>query len=87
VLYRAWQRGNPMPLLAVAPSAEQPLPQSLRRFEREYSLAAELAAEWVAKPPLALTRHEGRTILKLAGPGGGPLDLTLERHRMYVEAH
>ena len=45
-------------------SAEQPSPQSLRRLEHEYSLAAELDPAWAAKP-LALTRHEGRTILVL----------------------
>ena len=77
-LYRARQRGNPMPLLAVAPTAEQPLPESLRRLEHESSLAAELEPAWAAKP-LALTRHEGRTILVLADPGGEPLDVVLER--------
>src|ERR1700733_8002227 len=79
-LYRARQHGNPSPLLVVAPSAEQPLPRSLRRLEREYSLAAELEPAWAAKP-LALTRHEGRTILVLADPGGEPLDLILESER------
>src|SRR5947209_19641483 len=79
-LYRARQHGNPSPLLVVAPSAEQPLPQSLRRLEHEYSLAAELEPAWAAKP-LALTRHEGRTILVLADPGGEPLDRVLERER------
>src|ERR1700677_3347645 len=77
-LYRARQRGNPSPLLVVAPTAEQPLPQSLRRLEHEYSLAAELEPAWAAKP-IALTRHEGRTILVLADPGGEPLDRVLER--------
>ncbi len=77
-LYRARQHGNPSPLLVVAPAAEQPLPQSLRRLEHEYSLAAELEPAWAAMP-LALTRHEGRTILVLADPGGEPLDLILER--------
>jgi len=80
-LYRARQRGNDMPLLVVAPTAEQPLPQSLRRLEHEYSLAAELEPAWAAKP-LALTRHEGRTILVLADPGGEPLDRVLERDRL-----
>ena len=79
-LYRARQRGNPSPLLVVAPTAEQPSPQSLRRLEHEYSLAAELEPAWAAKP-LALTRHEGRTILVLADPGGEPLDRVLERDR------
>ena len=77
-LYRARQRGNDSPFLAVAPAAEQPLPQSLSRLEHEYSLAAELEPAWAAKP-LALTRHEGRTILVLADPGGEPLDRILDR--------
>jgi serine/threonine protein kinase len=80
-LYRARQHGDPMPLLVVAPTAEQPLPQSLRRLEHEYSLAGELDSAWAAKP-LALTRHEGRTILVLADPGGEPLDRVLERDRL-----
>jgi serine/threonine protein kinase len=77
-LYRARQRGTEIPFLAVAPAAEQPLLQSLRRLEHEYSLAAELEPGWAAKP-LALTRHEGRTILVLADPGGEPLDRILDR--------
>src|SRR5216683_3554573 len=77
-LYRGRQHGNPSPVLAIALSAEQPSPQSLRRFEHEYSLAAELDPAWAAKP-LALTRHEGRTILVLEDPGGEPLDRVLER--------
>src|ERR1700733_7531766 len=77
-LYRGRQRGNPAPVLVLAPTAEQPLPQSLRRLEHEYSLAAELESAWAAKP-LALTRHEGRTILVLTDPGGEPLARVLER--------
>jgi hypothetical protein len=79
-LHRARQRGDQTPLLVVAPAAEQPLPQSLRRLEHEYSLAAELEPMWAAKP-LALARHAGRTILILADPGGEPLDRVLERDR------
>src|SRR5271155_5762968 len=78
ILYRGKQHGNPSPVLAIAPSAEQPSPQTLRRLEHEYSLAAELDSAWAAKP-LAITRHEGRTILVLKDPGGEPLDLVLER--------
>src|SRR3984885_14667400 len=77
-LYRARQHKNPSPLLVVAHTAEQPMLQSLRRLEHEYSLAAELEPAWAAKP-LALTRHEGRTILVLADPGGEPLDRILDR--------
>src|SRR6202521_1436038 len=77
-LYRGRQHGNPSPVLAIALSAEQPSPQSLRRLEHEYSLAAELDPAWASKP-LALTHHEGRTILVLKDPGGEPLDQVLER--------
>ena len=77
-LYRGWQHGNAAPVLAVTLAAEQPSPQTLRRLEHEYSLAAELDPGWAAKP-LALTRHEGRTILVLNDPGGEPLDRILER--------
>src|SRR5229473_479354 len=77
-LYRGRQHGNPSPVLAIALSAERPSPQSLRRLEHEYSLAAELDPAWAARP-LALTRHEGRTILVLQDPGGEPLDRVLER--------
>src|SRR5216683_171259 len=77
-LYRGRQHGNPSTVLAIAPSAEHLAPHSLQRLEHEYSLAAELDPEWAAKP-LALTRHEGRTILLLSDPGGEPLDLVLQR--------
>jgi PAS domain S-box-containing protein len=77
-LYRGRQHGNPSRVLAVALAAERPSPQGLRRLEHEYSLAAELDSAWAAKP-LALTRHEGRTILILMDPGGEPLDLVLQR--------
>src|SRR6202522_2865268 len=77
-LYRGRQHGNPSPILVVALTREQPSPQSLRRLEHEYSLAAELDPAWAARP-LALSRHEGRTILVLKDPGGEPLDRILER--------
>src|ERR1700723_3243126 len=77
-LYRGRQHGNPSPVLVVALTGEQPSPQSLRRLEHEYSLAAELNPVWAAQP-LALDRYEGRTILVLKDPGGQPLDRILER--------
>jgi signal transduction histidine kinase len=77
-VYRGRQRGNPSPILAIALCADPPLPQGLRRLEHEYSLAAELDPAWAAKP-LALTHHEGRTILVLEDRGGEPLDQVLER--------
>jgi PAS domain S-box-containing protein len=79
-LYRGREYGQQTSVLAVAPAAEQPSPQSLRLLEHEYSLATELDETWAAKP-LALTRHQGRTTLILKDPGGEPLDRILERHQ------
>jgi PAS domain S-box-containing protein len=76
-LYRGRKHDDPSPVLAIALS-EQPSPQSVSRLVHEYSFAAELDPAWAAKP-LALTRHEGRTILVLKDPGGQPLDRILER--------
>jgi PAS domain S-box-containing protein len=76
-LYRGRKHDDPLPVLAIA-LFEQPSPQSVRRLMHEYSLAAELDPAWAAKP-LAITRHEGRTILLLKDPGGQPLDRILER--------
>src|SRR6202521_594613 len=78
ILYRGRQRGTPLPVLVLTPVAEQPTPASLRRLEHEYSLAAELDPAWAAQP-LALTRHEGRTILVLKDPGGEPMDRILDQ--------
>ena len=57
-LYRGGLRGAASLLLVVAPTAEHPSPQSLRRLEHEYSLADDLDSAWAAKP-IALTRHQG----------------------------
>jgi hypothetical protein len=79
-LYRGPTLGDQSPVLAMAVSAEQPSPQSLRRIEHEYSLAVKLDAIWGAKP-LALTRHEGRKVLILHDPRGEPLNRVLERKK------
>jgi predicted ATPase/signal transduction histidine kinase len=76
--YRGRQHGRPSPVLVVALTAVQPSPQSLRRLEHEYSLEAALDPAWASRP-LALTRHEGRTMLVLEDPGGVPLDRILDR--------
>lgn len=77
-LYRGREHGNPSSVLVIAPSLEQPLPETLRRLEHECSLAAKLDPAWAARP-LALTRHEGRTILLLNDPGGEFLDGILKQ--------
>ena len=79
-LYRGREVGNQIPILAVAVAAEQPSPQSLRRLEHEYSLAAELDAAWAVQP-LALTRHQGRAVLVLKDAGGEPLDRLIEQRQ------
>jgi len=77
--YRGRESRSQRPILAVA-VAEQPSPQSLRRLEHEYGLAAELDAAWAAQP-LALTRDQGRSILILGDPSGEPLDRIIEQRR------
>src|ERR1700692_1774975 len=78
ILYRGRQNGNPFPVLVLAHISKQPTPASLRQLEHEYSLAAELDPAWAAQP-LALTRHQGRTVLVLNDPGGEPMDRILDR--------
>jgi PAS domain S-box-containing protein len=82
ILYRGERRrqtGASAPsILAVTPASERPTLACLRRMEHEYSLRTELDPAWAAVP-LALTRHEGRTILVLKDPGGEPLDQVLKR--------
>ena len=84
ILYRGQHRsridGVLPSILVVAPVWEHPAPGSLRRIEHAYSLAAELDPAWATRP-LALTRHEGRTMLVLTDPGGEPLDRVLARGR------
>src|ERR1700722_16272200 len=76
-VHRGRRHGDSCPVLVVAPAAEQPSVQSLRRLEHEFSLEADLDPAWAARP-LALTHHEGRTMLILKDPGGVPLDWILE---------
>jgi signal transduction histidine kinase len=77
-LYRGTERGNQMPILALAVAAEQPSPRSLRQLQHEYSLATELDAAWAAQP-LALTRHQGREVLILRDPGGEVLERIIKQ--------
>jgi len=78
-LFCGRRRGDRTPVLGVALAGQQPSSEGLRRLEHEYSLAPELDPGWAAKP-LALTRHEGRTLLILSDPGGEPMDRVLERN-------
>jgi PAS domain S-box-containing protein len=82
ILYRGRHRrrtdASPASILAVAPVSERPAPESLKRMEHEYSLAAELDSGWAARP-LALAPYQRRTMLVLTDPGGEPLDRLLGR--------
>jgi PAS domain S-box-containing protein len=71
-LYRGSGDGL-VPILVVAPAAEHPQVESLKRLEHEYSLRAELDAGWAVRP-LAITNWHNRTALVLEDPGGEPLD-------------
>ena len=77
VLYRDQRRNSTNGLLhstlVVAPLREHTAPRSLRRIEHEYSLRAELDPTWAVRP-LALSAHQGRSVLVLEDPGGQPLD-------------
>src|SRR5580692_5374326 len=70
------ERAGDAPILILAPVADRPAPASLARLEHECSLAAELDAEWSARPQ-RLARHRGRTVLVLADPGGVPIGKTV----------
>jgi len=66
--YRGSGTGELRPILVVAPVLRQPDPEAIRRLEHEYSLLEELDLGCALKP-LALIRHEGRTMLILQDPG------------------
>jgi len=77
-LYRGRQRGNPMPLLAVAPTTEPPPPQSLGRLEHERTLGAELEPQFLSwnfsTTPVGTTRATGRIYLTNKCPA--PMNLS-----------
>src|SRR5206468_11943357 len=54
-------------MLLLAPARDYASPATLARLEHEYSLAAELDPRWAARP-VALGRHQGRTVLALEDP-------------------
>jgi PAS domain S-box-containing protein len=72
-LYRGQRQEGASRILVLAPAAEYPRPQSLKRLEHECSFKEELDLVWAARP-IELARHWGRTLLVLEDPGGEPLD-------------
>jgi predicted ATPase/signal transduction histidine kinase len=67
-LYRGSGTGELRPILVVAPVLRQPASEAIRRLKHEYSLLKGLDLCCALKP-LALIRHEGRTMLVLEDPG------------------
>jgi PAS domain S-box-containing protein len=76
VLYRGRQSGNAVPILVLAPTTVRQAVANTTRLEHEYTLADKLESAWAARP-LALARHDGRTVLILEDPGGYPLEASL----------
>jgi predicted ATPase/GAF domain-containing protein len=63
-------------ILVSTPVTERPAPGTLRKIEHAFSLKAELDPRWAVRP-LALTQHQGRSMLLLGDPGGEPLDVLI----------
>ena len=82
VLYRDRPRSStnkrPQSTLVVAPVRDRTAPRSLRRMEHEYSLRAVLDPAWAVRP-LALSAHQGRSVLVFEDPGGEPLERLVGR--------
>jgi serine/threonine protein kinase len=69
ILYRGQRRKDLSRILVLAPAAEYPRPESLKRLEHEYSFKEELDPAWAARP-IGRARHGDRTVLVLEDPGG-----------------
>ena len=82
ILYRGVRRSQgpeiPASILLLAPLSPRPAPANLKQIEHEYALRSELDPRW-AVCPLAVSQHNGQTVLVLENPGGEPL------HRMIQE--
>jgi len=73
ILYRGRSRslkvaGAPS-ILSLAAVSIRPAPETVKKIEHEYSFRSELDAAWAIRP-LALSRHNERTVLVLEDPGG-----------------
>jgi PAS domain S-box-containing protein len=73
VLYSGRSPHGDASVLVLTSASADPAPESLRRLENEHALANQLDPAWAAKP-MALTRHDGRTMLVLSDSGGLPLN-------------
>jgi hypothetical protein len=63
--------GEPFPVLAAAPSAAQPSPESLARLQHAYALREELDPAWTARPS-RLEPRGGRLRLPSEDPAASP---------------
>ncbi len=63
---------HPPSVLLLMPRSDHSRPETVRMLEHEYSLRTEVDPAW-AVIPVEITRYEGRTVLILNDPGGGPL--------------
>lgn len=79
ILYRGQQRSqaDAPSVLLLAPVSTRPAPESLKRMEHEYSLRTELDPAWAVRP-LALSPHQGQTMLVLENPGGELFDQLIQ---------
>jgi serine/threonine protein kinase len=78
ILYRGRRKDEGSRVLVLAPLAEYPAPEILKRLEHAYSLREELEPTWAARP-IGIARHWDRSVLALEDPGGGPLDQSLSQ--------
>ena len=67
ILYRGQREEDVSRVLVLAPVAEYPRPESLKRLEDECSFKEELDPAWAARP-IGLARHWDRTVLVLEIP-------------------
>src|SRR5215470_5549521 len=74
ILYRAHGKQiEPPSVLLLAPASTRPSPETLKKFDHEYSLRSELDSAWAVRP-LALSERIGQKTLVLEDPGGETLD-------------
>jgi serine/threonine protein kinase len=73
ILYRGQSEEGASRVLVLAPAADYPGPESLKRLHHAYSLRGELDSAWAARP-IGLVRQWERTVLLLEDPGGTLLE-------------
>jgi PAS domain S-box-containing protein len=83
-LFRGRRLADGQAILFVTSVAEHPTSEWLARLEREHALRDDLELPWAARPS-ALVRQQGRMVLLLEDPGGGPLD-AFPKRRLSVTA-